>query len=541
MKLETKVLGTLVLGAITITLGLQWLQHRENTAEIQRQANLSLASEEASAWSWIETLNRAVSTSLLSAMARGDMDEYAQIVAQQREVPGLDTLTLYNHLGVATYSTHSNQIGSLLASQAGQRLQNAREPFHERTDHTFEIYQPLRMDADCLQCHQEFAEGSFAGAVLFRFGDDDLREARAAWDGIVQAMAASSQRNALLGIIAMGTVLTTLILVVIRSLIARPLKQVISNLYHGAGQVKHAALSIADDSRQLADNAANQAASVEHIHSNIEEISQLTQRNAAHACDAQQATAATRQSADAGTQQVQELLKTMSAIDHASQDVHQILGTIEEIAFSTNLLALNAAIEAARVGEAGAGFAVVADEVRQLARRSAEAARETCDRMKDATAKSQRGVQVSNAVAHSFQEIHQRILALDQLMSEIASGSQNQTEGMKNIAEDVRSIESATQSNAEAATAEFEAVGSLEGQVDAMRQAISHLQRLVTGTSDGDMVSIAPVALTAQPTPIGKCPAAITLASASHPRLPKRASQQRPKQHAPLITSCPCP
>ena len=83
-----------------------------------------------------------------------------------------------------------------------------------------------------------------------------------------------------------------------------------------------------------------------------------------------------KRDAEQSTVVVRRTIKAMDAIKSSSQEISQILGVIDEIAFQTNLLALNAGVEAARAGEAGRGFAVVASEVRASAERSSTAAKE---------------------------------------------------------------------------------------------------------------------------------------------------------------------
>lgn len=98
----------------------------------------------------------------------------------------------------------------------------------------------------------------------------------------------------------------------------------------------------------------------------------------------------------------------MAAIYEAGDKIAKITQTIDEIAFQMNTLALHATVEAARAGEGGLGFSVVADEARNLAQPSAQAARDTAEKIEDSIAKSQNGVQISSKVSESLQDIVQK-------------------------------------------------------------------------------------------------------------------------------------
>ncbi|HEV2692711.1 MAG TPA: methyl-accepting chemotaxis protein, partial [Verrucomicrobiae bacterium] len=181
--------------------------------------------------------------------------------------------------------------------------------------------------------------------------------------------------------------------------ISKALREIAAQIADGAGQTASASAQVSSASQSLAEGASESAASLEETSASLEEMASMTKRNADNAQVAKDAAIQTSQSADSGSHQVQNLLKAMTGIKTASEDIKKILKNIDEIAFQTNILALNAAVEAARAGEAGAGFAVVADEVRNLAQRCAQAARETAVKIEDSVVKSHEGAAISAGVA----------------------------------------------------------------------------------------------------------------------------------------------
>jgi methyl-accepting chemotaxis protein len=186
----------------------------------------------------------------------------------------------------------------------------------------------------------------------------------------------------------------------------------------------------------------------------------MTKQNASNAKEARSLSDGARSTADRGVDSMQRLSEAINRIKASSDSTAKIVKTIDEIAFQTNLLALNAAVEAARAGDAGKGFAVVAEEVRNLAMRSAEAAKNTSNLIEESVRNAEGGVSINQEVLTNLREINDQVNKVSEVMAEIASASDQQSQGIDQVTTAVQQMSDMTQQNA--ANSEESAASALE-------------------------------------------------------------------------------
>jgi methyl-accepting chemotaxis protein len=310
------------------------------------------------------------------------------------------------------------------------------------------------------------------------------------------------------------------------SWLSKQVESIAASLLDNARLVSDSSKEISSVSSQLSEAATEQASSLQETVSSINEISAMVKKNAQAAENSTQVASKSRQAAMAGKETVQTMIESIDEIAttnasimnqmlESNQKIGDIVRVISEIGektkvindivFQTKLLSFNASVEAARAGEHGKGFAVVAEEVGNLASMSGSAAKEITEMLDSGTkkvtdivaqtreqigklvevgkSKVEQGTKTANACGEALDEILKHASSVNELVSEIAVASNEQSQGVSEVNKAMSQLDQVTQQNTGVAQDTAHMAAKLDSQADSLRTAVHALEKVIYGRS----------------------------------------------------------
>ncbi|MEI2301667.1 HAMP domain-containing methyl-accepting chemotaxis protein [Ensifer sp. MJa1] len=247
-----------------------------------------------------------------------------------------------------------------------------------------------------------------------------------------------------------------------------------------SGSIDSGAREVSQSADDLSRRTEQQAASLEETAAALDQITVNVGNSSKRTNEARVVAGQANESARKSGAIVSGAVDAMGRIEHSSNQISNIIGVIDEIAFQTNLLALNAGVEAARAGDAGKGFAVVAQEVRELAQRSANAAKEIKDLIRNSAVEVESGVRLVRETGEALRTIEGFIVTINQHMDAIAVSAQEQSAGLSEVNTAVNQMDQVTQQNAAMVEEANAASATLAQEAGRLRELIARFTLVET-------------------------------------------------------------
>ncbi|HBA84093.1 MAG TPA: hypothetical protein DCZ95_08370 [Verrucomicrobia bacterium] len=422
----------------------------------------------------------------------GEAAKFMYLAKQQDALKDMREFSFYGLSGKVELSSDQSAEGRQAPQDVWDEGRESKDVVFREEEDAFALYEPLFVDADMIRFHPSWKVGDFYGMLYVKLAKDRFKQVvnvstKKIDETMIGARVVYEKAMSRILWVSMSILVLCLVLIVIAlglvvyTGITKPIGRVIAGLTDDSEQMTRSSAQVTGASQQLAEGASLQASSLEETSASLEEMASMTRQNADTAAHADSAARDAHSMAAQGVGAMKRMAEAIEKIKHSSDETAKIIKTIDEIAFQTNLLALNAAVEAARAGEAGKGFAVVAEEVRNLARRSAEAAKNTANLIDESKKNADAGVSVSVDVAKNLASIQDSASKTASLIAEITAASKEQALGIDQINTAVSEMDKVVQQNAANAEESAAAAAELSAQSEDLSGMVMDLKRIVGG------------------------------------------------------------
>ncbi len=352
------------------------------------------------------------------------------------------------------------------------------------------VHRPVRLaqEQGCLTCHGSPSKSPWGnGRDILGFEMENMKDGDIkGMFTIVSSLApVRAEVRATTGkLVLFGLLFTAISLAMGFMIIRGPVNQLdalTQDLDSAATELSSAADQIAQVSQTLSINAAQSAKAIESTASAIEQVAGTASTNSDSAKQAAKIAEASREQAMTGEQEIRQLIASMGDIATSSRKIEEITTVIDDIAFQTNLLSLNAAVEAARAGEQGKGFGVVAEAVRNLAQRSAAAAKDIENRIRESVEKIDQGKDMADRSGEVLKKIVESAQRSSSISSEIANLSSDQATGIQHVGEAMNEVDSTTQKNAASSEETSASAEEISSQAAVLKDLVGDLVAMLDG------------------------------------------------------------
>jgi methyl-accepting chemotaxis protein len=480
MKIQTKLILSLLAGLVAVVAAVQVIQHLTAMSLISDLSAMQIKMLSEAEEKHAKNMHRSVQHAVQGSLERGEMEKFTKLIQSQKEVEGLLEFSLYDRNGLTSHSSDASLLHKPIADEVKGRLLSNPEMLIRHGKESIEIYQPQVVAGDCVRCHIDWKTGEIGGVTYFKFSTADLARLVGGTEETIERIKSKTLSNSLL-----AAPVTVLLFALLAWLVSRNLFKIIngtiSTLEEASKIISKASRRVLSVSGQIREGASEQTAALGESSSSMEAIAALAKQNRENIRQLNEIGQQTFHCMRASNKSLRETASTMAHVAASGEQMANINKSIDAIAFQTNLLALNAAVEAARAGEAGAGFAVVADEVRNLASRASNAAREAQKLIAETLQHIQAGTELIGRTQKEFHEMGENGKRVTELITATDVVIQEQVTGLEQISLSVLNMKKVTQQNSSDAEEAASASEAMNSQAEQMKGFVAHLVALVGG------------------------------------------------------------